>query len=467
MDIIVKINKVGILLFLTSSLFCLFMAEGLLRLSGFIYEENRVRVYSNTDLGNSGYDAERDYEQYGKLKGNKIWAIGDSFTNAGNVESSESYPAFLYQNLLKSNYQATVLNLGQCEDPTWGVQERLKKILEGTEPSSYPDIVLVLTGVSDPFYYTLNGMKNLERQKQRISKFEMERKPFYKDFRLYKAFRHIKLELINRSLSNGAKTISAKTFKELAKTYKSIVRDIKNGTIKWDHYESKVELLLTNHREFVDGSSNEFKFQDKARFVFNTIIIPQVRVLTGRLNYNKALEIIMNFGEDFPNYFWSDDRNAPVTLHVMTQILMFQSKYTSSDLQKFLKRSTEQKIELRGSLLYTTARKLFQSKRDIEDVVKKSRVNSWKKMLELSRKYKFKLVVQTYASDFKKINLHLKQFSTQNKLLLIDQNKVFKEHVKKYGRDVLFADDNHFQPLGYRLQADSVFIALKKAGLLN
>ena len=442
---------------------CLVFLESGLRISGYMFQKSRNNTFSiNVDVANT-YDSERDYENFKGRKDSKntIWSIGDSFTNAGNVDSEQSYPAYLFNILQEREYNYNVVNLGQCEDPTWGVYNRLKDLLSKTPKKKKPSVVIILAGVSDPFYFTLSGVEPLKREEQKITDFYLPETPWYKELRIYKAFRHIRLEFVNRTLNKSGK-FTPEMLGVLDKTYDEIVENRPKNVSQWKKYENKLEKLFLNHREFVDGSKNEFSFKDKPRFVFNTLVIPRIRYFTGKLNYNKALDILIKFGEDFPDYFWSDERNVPFALHMMSQLMLFQSKYTSTDLDTFMNKSTVTVPHLRSGELYTQASNFFIAKKNVEKQVLNSRKKTWEKIIELSHLHKFKLVIQTYASDFTEANKMARRISENSKILLVDNHKEFKEKIQMLGRANIFADDNHFQPLGYEIMAENIFNTLRK-----
>ena len=72
-----------------------------------------------------------------------------------------------------------------------------------------------------------------------------------------------------------------------------------------------------------------------------------------------------------------------------------------------------------------------------------------------------------YASDFTKANDAVKKFSKRYHYPFIDNNRAFKHFIKKYPRNSLFADDNHFHPLGYELMAKNLFSFLKEHDLIK
>ncbi|WP_372655815.1 hypothetical protein [Halobacteriovorax sp.] len=463
-----KINKIGILLFIISSFISITFLEVGLRLSGYVFENIRSSDLKVLSAESMNYDSERDYEKF-MVNDEKmsIWSIGDSFTNAGNVSAVESYPSYLFQILNRHGYNYSVLNLGQCEDPTWGVYQRLEKILAETERENLPAIVIVLTGAADSFYYTFSGLTPPRRDEQKVSNFSVPELPWYKKLRVYKVLRHIKTELVDRRVLGGDREISNEVLSELANLYETIKTNKESGTLNWPLYEEQVTAILDDYRQYLDGEKNEFSFDDKARFIFNTIIIPRIRGLTGQMRYDEALSVLIEFGGDYPLYFWNDERNAPISLHIMSQLMLFQSKYTSKDIENFLLISTQGVEHLRSSELYKTAENFFLKKKNIESEILKARTFAWRKILELSKKYNFKVMSLTYASDFKGANDMATSVSKYENAYLVDNFNYFRPLIKKYGKEKLFADDNHFQPLGYEYMAKNIFENLKKYDLIK
>jgi hypothetical protein len=464
-----KVNKVGISIFLISSIICLFLLEFGLRLAGNIYLSNRETRFEKVDSQLS-YDTERDYEEFrlGNVRNeNIIWAIGDSFTNAGNVDSLDSYPAYLFRELNKNDYNYRVVNLGQCEDPTWGVYERLNKQLKlAQEQKSLPKVVVFLTGVSDPFYYLFSGTSPIEREGQSIQPFETKNVSWYRKLRIYKVYRHIKLSFLNKQLVQEFSKMTPDVMKDLDSLYLSIVEN-KSSAQNWNEIKNKVKSILRGHKEFVDGSKGEFDFNDKDRFILNTIVIPLTRGYSSRMDYNKALDVLIRFSKDYADFFWSDKRNHPFVLHTISQIMMFQSEYTPKEMIEHVNDSTSKNPSLRKSKLFKQALKMFSDRKDLDNIILKTKEQTWEKIINLSLQYDFKIVLQTYASDFKQVNSFIRKLSKDKQLSLVDNHILFRPHVKKYGREVLFADDNHFLPLGYEIMAKNVFEQLKKSKFIK
>jgi lysophospholipase L1-like esterase len=471
-----KINKAGVLLFFVSSFLSLVILEFGLRGAGFLFNESRTKIYYSEDKNlNSSYDGERDYERfYGSEKAKEIWAIGDSFTNAGNVESDESYPAYLFRLLEAKNYNYNVLNLGQCEDPTWGVYERLKSQLEiGKKPA----LVVVLVGSSDPFYQ-LYGVKNYnmkDKGDQKVLRFEMKKKSWIEGLRVFKAYRHIKLSLEAMSISRNSDQINEFEFQQLSSIYNDVIDRVKKEKglmFDWSLIEGRVFELLKSHRSLLDGSNlngdnYEFKFKDKARFVFNTLVIPRVRVYSGRLDHIAALETLLKFSKDFPEFFWSNKRNDFFSLNLLSQLFRFQSQFTAFEVLEAFKNSTKTNLKLRNNKFYKFAEKTIQEAASQEKKVYQARWKTWNKIISLSKKFNFKIVVQNYGSSFTSANEMALKVSQNFSIPLVDNHKEFQLLSKEYGRPHLFADDSHFVPLGYELMAKNVMKVLEVNSLIS
>lgn len=471
-----KVNKIGIFLFLISSFTSLAILEIGLRGAGFLFNESRTKIYYSKDKNqNTNYDGERDYEQFfGNEKAKEIWSIGDSFTNAGNVESDESYPAYLFRLLEAKNYNYNVLNLGQCEDPTWGVYERLKSQLElGKKPA----LVVVLVGSSDPFYQ-LYGVKNYnmkDKGDQKVLRFEMAQRSWFESLRIFKAYRHIKLSFEAMSISRDSDQIDEHEFKQLGSLYKEVVKEVKTKkglAFDWSSIEARVFKLLKSHRSLLDGSNingnnYEFKFKDKARFVFNTLVIPRIRVYSGRLDHIAALEVLLSFSNDFPDFFWSEERNDLFSLNLLSQLFRFQSKLTALDVLSAFETSTNSNIKLRSGKYYLIGTKTIQEALSQEKNIYQARWKTWNKIIKLSKKFDFKVVVQNYGSSFSSANDMALKVSQNFSIPLVDNHKEFQILSKEYGRAHLFADDSHFVPLGYELMANNVMKVLEDNSLIS
>lgn len=457
------INFTGITLFLISSTVSILILEIGLRIAGTTFNLARE---SKFETKVKGYDGERDYESYEPTKKDSktIWTIGDSFTNAGNVPSLMSYPAYLFSALENNSFNYSVVNLGQCEDPTWGAYDRLEILLQ--KAKKYPDIIIFLVGVSDPFYYLFSETAPPKREEQQLVTFKIDRS-WYEDLRVYKVYRHIKLNFISKKISKNGRELSSQKLNSLNLLYAKIKKKLKLGSINWGEIEKEIFDLLDQHRSLLDGDINEFNFKDKIRLISNTLITPMVRGYTARLNYNKALEIYLNFIKDYPDYFWDDKRNSLQSIHAISQIMMFQSKYLGTDLITILEESTQNDLEKRESRLFKQAKKVFLKREHVENVINQKRKLVWDKINMLKQKYKFKIVIQTYPSEFKSINTFLRKIAKEKNYTIVDNFEIFKKHIKEYGRAKLFADDNHFLPLGYELMANEVFMKMMERKIIK
>ena len=147
-NILAKISLSIISLIIT-----LVVTEVSLKTIGHLYNMKFQTEYIPS-LESPNYIRDEMYESYsnGKDKNEVILSIGDSFTNAGNVESKYSYPHQLFNLFLENKTPSIVLNMGLCEDSTFGVNKRLKEFLiRAKKEKRAPTKVIILIGAADNF----------------------------------------------------------------------------------------------------------------------------------------------------------------------------------------------------------------------------------------------------------------------------------------------------------------------------
>ncbi len=131
--------------FLGSLIVCLAVLELGLRAAGRVFESGRQRDYhaAFTDV-----DGANDYvfERYRPNRATRlILAMGDSLTNGTNVSDRQTYPYHLYRLFAKRGERTTVVNMGYCEETTFGVADKLKKYL-ARKDARVPDEVVAWPG---------------------------------------------------------------------------------------------------------------------------------------------------------------------------------------------------------------------------------------------------------------------------------------------------------------------------------
>ncbi|MDP7322310.1 MAG: SGNH/GDSL hydrolase family protein [Bacteriovoracaceae bacterium] len=460
-----RINWPGIILFFISCFACLLLLEIILRTTGVFLNHDQIHYFSSQRF--QGYDHEIDYELFQKKDkhSQQIWTIGDSFTNGGNVRATESYPAHLFKYIEQSGLNYSILNLGKCEDPTWNTYQRLKANLRlAQENSSLPRVVIIMVGSADPFYY-IYGEKRPGNRKEQTTKININPIPWYQEYKVYKAYRHIKLEL-ERLLINY-NSPEEKTFLQLNHLYNKIKEDIKAQKVDWPKYKKSAQEILFSYKDLLDGDINEFEFADKMRFIYNVIIIPQVRYYSTNLKYDKATKLLLDFIHLAPEYFWNDKRSHPSTLDTFFQITKFQSHYTNNAIRKHFLASTQKNKSLRTSKLFKKSLNFLDMNKEIESTILTKRKEAWKKIIQLSQKYKFELIIQNYPSDFSLVNQTVETIAKNSNLKFIDQHKIFQKLIAKHSKQALFADDNHLRTFGHELMARNIFMYLKESQLLE
>ena len=105
--------------------------------------------------------------------------------------------------------------------------------------------------------------------------------------------------------------------------------------------------------------------------------------------------------------------------------------------------------------------------KEIESTILTKRKEAWKKIIQLSQKYKFELIIQNYPSDFSLVNQTVETIAKNSNLKFIDQHKIFQKLIAKHSKQALFADDNHLRTFGHELMARNIFMYLKESQLLE
>jgi hypothetical protein len=140
-----------ILLLTASTLLSLAAAEIFLRIYVSRFETEQTFVASPLHQDSSGPDERYDdiYEIFDGTAQQAPWilAVGDSFTNGGNVSWRHSYPYRLFETIAR---RATVKNMGICEDTTKGSYIRLADHFEKNPDRA--SLVVLLVGAADQFF---------------------------------------------------------------------------------------------------------------------------------------------------------------------------------------------------------------------------------------------------------------------------------------------------------------------------
>lgn len=156
---------IKLIIFFLALIFFLFVLEMALRISGLLWQNNRVTVPLKNNTSNENKN---------------LFCFGDSYTVGGLGRRETSYPSLLSKKCLKDGIN--VYNLGICESNSTQVLENIKNNVI----KKSPDIIVLLTGAANK--YNFYGMKKIN---------------FYQKFRIYKMCHIIYLSLKNRFIKKN------------------------------------------------------------------------------------------------------------------------------------------------------------------------------------------------------------------------------------------------------------------------
>jgi lysophospholipase L1-like esterase len=438
--------KVKILLFVFSLALSLTVLELSMRTAGFFLSNNSSLFLEKE------YQTDNHYElfQSGHKSINKtIITIGDSFTNGGNLSGNwkENYPYFLSRLLENSTTDFSIINMGLCEDTTLGVYERLKQYLENSD-NIKPDYVIALVGSADGFH--LKHREHLGKIKFISPKDEIInlQKKWWKNLRIYKMWRHIYFFLEKKLfLSEHDKIFSYAQWKN---------KDKFLSLYKSNNRKEYISFFYNEIHNISQKYSSEEKLGEKYyqyRNDVEAIIIVMADTLIADNRYDEVLDTLLNIGAKTPE-LWD----------IYTyRILVFQTfkKQSIHSAQAIL-----DNISHAESIVKTEDfrhfKKSFMQFALNENKLKLYQKKIWKKIISLSKKYKFKLILQTYPSHYNQINSTLRELADQHGLHLVDQNKSFTSKIKKKNKEFYLRGDDHCTEAGYKLMAKNIFNSIFK-----
>jgi lysophospholipase L1-like esterase len=438
-----KETTIKLVLFFSSLLVSLVMLEIILRLmGGYISSEVVSTEHYNTD---EFYEVYLPGKEAGKKTESKIFCIGDSFTNGGNFQKkwSENYPHHLSQLLEKENTHSTVLNLGLCEDTTFGVYERLKTIVKSAKiPQGVQAYLVVLVGSADTFHSKAEQEHSKTRWFVTNENVLNGFKPWYYGLRVYKAFRHIKYSLSHLYLLWTTEKSRTAHLWNNSEEYFALVTSQKNKEAQQLLLESIMKIKSSDYFAKLSKNKDEF-YKDLINPLVNSVVNAHLE----RGDYKTALEKILLIGSEFPEA-WE----------------IYAMRYLS--FQMYLKQSVIPASKIIDSLI--ASKDVFESvevqkfyhqlsrAENIEREVDKKRLNIWSKIIELVKTRDIQLIIQNYPSAYNNVNNLLERIAKENNIPFVDNRSVFKKLIKKNGRSKYLKGDDHCTDLGYKIMAENV-----------
>ena len=444
---------------LVSLIITLVVTEVSLKTIGYFYNLSFQASYLAEDE-ESEYQRDEVYEHYRSEKTKDIiLSIGDSFTNAGNVQRKFSYPHQLYKIYSENKTPSTILNMGLCEDSTFGVQKRLENYFqENKEESKKPTKVIVLVGAADNYSFF-----DFEEPVEVRGWHKVQLHRWYSGLSIYKVIRHIRYYFIQRKLT-GMKYNSDIRDEEYKVANKNYIK-LKDSVLNNMEAKEKASLLNLVKKDFSPRFKNYFNnnmsYMDKASITqtMHLLVVYMSKILTSELKHGEAFNLILDFASFDPIHFWNGSHDDAYFRIIQT--FQFQSEVDSKDVLEKLRKMEVKSPSISNSKYFKEFSTLVNNRDDVFERTNTLRVQAWKNIIELSKKYNFELIAMNYPSNYISANSIIKKVTDQYGIQLIDNNSYFNSLIEKNGRDTYLEDDDHLTPLGYELLAKKIYNEIK------
>lgn len=338
--------------------------EILLRISGYIYNNNRENVFETKTKGQS----------------KTIMCIGDSHTYGGNVKWNEAYPYFLWKRISKTK-DIKIINAGICEYNSNQVLYELNKNIRIYNP----DYAIILVGASDK-WNLINPLKSTDiginetdyetKQNTFFERLDNNTKSLIKNLRIYKL---IKIFYTNHKA------------KQIVKEFKKGIKDIQLDDTMLDSITSNIYPEMMSQRKYRDIIDVSFK-------------------------------ILENIKPD--SFFNSNSLSLYFSIALAYQV---QSEYSADDIYKRFVELSLKNQNITRSDGFTKYLNYFKNMKKFEEDIYKNLESNLNKIILILKDNNIKTVMLTYPADYKKVNEIIRRVAKKNGVMLIDLNLEFKK----------------------------------------
>ncbi len=403
------------------------------------YTFNKELVYSMAKEKHevsSGYQRNDTQEQYSPLtqpKGN-IYAIGDSFTNGGNLIYSNSYPYKLFKEL---NESWNVHNMGVCESTSIDSLGLVDQLL--STPIEDHSLFLILTGATDIFAGhspDRSTMANplLKIQQRRVIH-QNPKESFLSNFKSYLLFKEL-LDQLKATQSNSFIKYDLKAVQKL------------NQIVESPAFK-KCSLTHSSGHCLATMIDKEFA-QDAQDYILASYL--KLDLAMTSLDYSKRIRSLLDFvklhGDILEDFSWVD---ISATL---TFLSSKQSQYALQSILLELESLFKTFQHKKDHLFYQAIDNLKEAVKDREKLLqnRKERITS---LVNKVRSKEMIPILMTYPLPYSEVNKTIREIALNHKLHFIDLEKIFSlESVK--AKKQLLVDYQHLTPEGNSLMAKSI-----------
>lgn len=377
------------------------------------------------------------YEHFNSQDQKKdIIAIGDSFTNGGNVSLKSSYPHQLFLELEK---KYSVFNLGICEDTSKGVLIRLKDFY--SKRPMKDNIVILLVGAADYFF---------EEDEKFITTYQNVLK--YGGVPIEEV--QGKLEKTNNFISN------LKTFKMI----KFVLREV---------FNQHDETLIKNELEIESCYKTENK-----KICLETYLKKKILNADSLDNINKTqfeilklIKLNKKYSKNVESSIVEDlltisdiHPKALAVLDLGYNIFAYSTKQSGLSIQNDIIPRLEKNyfkekeyIDQRAPSELEKFANIFSSFKKVSNNIGELSNRQFKNFTEIANLVQSnggELILMTYPLQYEMVNKNVRKLAKQRELKLVDLEMIFKEMMSSgTPTEDLIGDWEHCTPLGYSVIA--------------
>ncbi len=502
------INKVFISIF---SLFLFFLLlELALRLIGSFYSFKKTNL---SPLGENSVIKEEIFKKDSEYTKNNytILCVGDSFTFGGYWALKETYPYYL-EKLLNSvgrgnNYR--VINAGVCEYNSRQVLIRLPFLLEKYKPN----MVIIMVGATERFNlagYTL---------------FDRGLKSFIHNFRVYKMFKiislNIKANILDRNTKNlhkrkagevgqgfsveiGVDGYGLKRRENLARGYFDRMGQINHlfpgqPLIEraWYFYNKGDKLaarrlceealeagnkspeVLCNLAYFLyfspdfpgnpppyyseEGIWEAFKFYNEAFQIApnSEFVLSNLSLFYNRVSEDYTYRRRYDVAMDFFFKAIELDPNYHELYGELINIFSLQSKYNSEDIIEFLEGLSHKSAEFRENAMIKNYLVFFRDRDKWEKSSDELLKKNLEKIVILCKKKNLETIILNYPDEYTAANKFLQEVASKFSLVFVDNVSRFRDLKLKENWHKYFDYDGDPNALGNQKIAENIFDVIK------
>lgn len=398
---------------------------------------------------NHGYDRNKTQEDYRpEVKPDGvIYALGDSFTNGGNLNYSASYP---YQLYLKLDKHWTIHNLGVCESTSKDTLKIIKKTLQKSVPKN--SVFLILTGATDifagqdPMRETLATPLISQQHPKRVN----DRQAYpnflnnFKSFLLIKEYYHqYALAHSNPILKSDLKIVNKLNNIFEAPTYKKCISHNSSGACLGKMLPHSMALQSRD-------------------YIMNYLL--QLKMGMNSKDYAKKITSLIDYlnihGDVLEEFAWVDS---------IATIVFLASKQSQYKISSLIQKLTDAyaKFSHKDKHLFTEAVLNVNEYLSHRDNLLEKRNLRMLEIISLLRKNHIQPVLMTYPLSYSEVNDSIRSISHKTNTPLIDLENIFEKKANIEHERRLLVDYQHLTPRGNKIVAEAVFHYFQEHVLAN